>query len=162
MDPQTPIALSPAGLDEDTLDGLKSLIAANEGSHEILSEAAKQVEDPEVQTLFRNIADTRQRQAGALRDFVQLNYEKAPEDGTLGDQIREQWVKFRGALNGGDPYVLLIEAERAEDRIKDAYKDVIEKTAGSPVNDVLHHQLRAVKTQHDAVVMARDNAKRAK
>lgn len=72
------------------------------------------------------------------------------------------WVDLRSALNGGDNYVVMIEAERSEDRIKEKYESVLEETAGSPVNDVLMRHLRAVKGWHDQVRRLRDDIKQVK
>lgn len=63
---------------------------------------------------------------------------------------------MRGELNGGDPYVILIEAERGEDHIKEAYEDVLKETAEDAVNDVLTAQYAIVKAGHDQVRDSRD------
>ena len=60
-------------------------------------------------------------------------------------------------MNGGDPYVILIEAERGEDHIKEAYEEVLKETAGSAMNDVLTDQYAAVKAGHDKVRDLRDS-----
>lgn len=63
---------------------------------------------------------------------------------------------MRSKLNSGDAYVILIEAERGEDHIKDAYEDVLKETAGSAMNDLLQSQYAKVKAGHDKVRDLRD------
>tara|TARA_R110002072_G_scaffold87983_4_gene198243 strand:- start:2254 stop:2451 length:198 start_codon:yes stop_codon:yes gene_type:complete len=62
-------------------------------------------------------------------------------------------------VNGGDRTVLLIEAERAEDRIKGCYEALLKKAAGSPLNAVLLDEYRRVKSTHDLIRGLRDLAK---
>ena len=59
-------------------------------------------------------------------------------------------------VTNGDAYVVLIEAERGEDHIKEAYEDVLKATAGSAMNDVLQAQYARVKAGHDKVRDLRD------
>jgi len=147
-------------MDTDTIEKLNELIAYNLDSVEVLESAASRVENAPVAELFRQIISERRRQARELQGFVTINAEDPKNKGTAGGSIRKVWVDFRTALNSGDSYVVLIEAERAEDRILEEYKDVLKKTAGSPVNDVLMRQLRDVKGWHDRVRQLRDAAKR--
>jgi uncharacterized protein (TIGR02284 family) len=150
-------------METETIDGLKELIAYNLDSVEVLEAAASRVENAPVADLFRQIVSERRRQARELEGFVSLNAEevKDKEKGTTGGSIRKVWVDFRTALNSGDTYVVLIEAERAEDRIVGEYKSILKKTAGSPVNDVLMRQFRDVKGWHDRVRQLRDACKKS-
>jgi len=148
-------------MDKETIDKLNDLIAYNLDSVEVLEAAAGRVDNAPVAELFRQIVGERRRQASELRGFVNLNAEEAKTKGTAAGSIRKVWVDLRTALNSGDLYVVLIEAERAEDRIVGEYKDVLKKTAGSPVNDVLMRQFRDVKGWHDRVRQLRDSCKKS-
>ena len=148
-------------MEKETIDGLNTLIAYNLDSVEVLESAASKVDSAPVSSLFRQIATERRAQARELQGFVTLNAEEAKTKGTTGGSIRKTWVDFRASLNSGDTYVVLIEAERAEDRILGEYKDVLKKTAGSPVNDILMRQIRDCKSWHDRVKQLRDACKKS-
>jgi len=148
-------------METETIDKLKELVAYNLDSVEVLESAASRVENAPVADLFRQIVSERRRQARELEGFLALNAEEAKDKGTAGGTIRKVWVDFRTALNSGDTYVVLIEAERAEDRIVGEYKAILKKTAGSPVNDVLMRQFRDVKGWHDRVRQLRDACKKS-
>lgn len=145
-------------MDDKTISKLQDLIAENIDSSKGLAAAAEQIETPTTASVLRRIAQDRSMQAVELQKFVKFNREEPEDDGTFVGTLRRKWMAFRSTLNGGDERVVLIEAERFEDHIRDLYEDVLKKTAGSPVNDVLQRQHAAVKRQHDQVKALRDAA----
>ena len=52
--------------------------------------------------------------------------------------------------------VVLIEAERGEGAIEDAYEDVLIKTAGSPVNELLQRHLEGIKSSRRRIERLRE------
>ena len=99
--------------------------------------------------------------ASELQSLVDFNGEEAEDDGSVAAKTHRIWINIRSKINGGDPYVILIEAERGEDHIKEAYEDILKETAGSAVNDVLTAQYAKVKAGHDKVRDLRDAYKAA-
>lgn len=75
----------------------------------------------------------------------------------MGGSTRQAGLKFRSAINGANPQVVLIEAERAEDVIKTAYESLLKKTAGSAMNDVLMRHYSEVK-KHQAWMLQTTSA----
>lgn len=146
-------------LRKETLDGLQELIAYNLDSAELCDVAAKRADAVRTGDLFREIGGERRQQAIELQQFVRMDAEEPRDKGTAGGSIRKVWVDLRAAINRGDKEVIAIEAERAEDRIKSKYEDVLRETAGSPVNDVLMRQYARVKGWHDRVKAMRDAIK---
>jgi uncharacterized protein (TIGR02284 family) len=143
-------------MDSETIEKLQDLIQENFDSAKGLSQAAESIENVNTGTTLRRIATDRLAQAAELRKYVEFNREQPEDEGSFGGTMRAKWLKFRSTLNGGDAHVVLIEAERMEDHIRDLYEDVLKKTAGSPVNAVLQRQHRVVKGQHDQVKAMRD------
>lgn len=143
-------------LNDETLETLQDLIRVNIDSYKGFDEAADTIENAPISTLFRELAQQRRANAAELRQYVKMNDEDAEDSGSITGAIHRWWLSARGALNGGDDYVVLIEAERGEDSIKERYEDVLKKTAGSAMNDVLQRQYRAVKAGHDKVRDLRD------
>ncbi len=143
-------------LSDKTVKRLQKLIRANIDSCDGLREAADQVEDQGIANLFRDLANERSQMATELQECVEWNGEEAEDDGSVAAMVHRVWLDVRAALNGGDAHVILIEAERGEDHIKDAYEDVLKDTAGSAMNAVLQAQYVRVKAGHDRVRDLRD------
>lgn len=143
-------------LNPETIEALQDLIEANIDSKEILLEAVDAVDDESMEVLFGRVAQARAAHTQELSSYVRANDETPELEGSTGGTVRQTWLKFRSAINGGDPKVVLIEAERAEDVIKAKYEDLLVKTAGSAMNDILMRQFREVKQHHDLVRDLRD------
>ena len=143
-------------LNEATVKKLQKLIRANIDSYDGFRESAEELSDKKLATLFREIANERSALATELQNYVEWNGEEAEDDGSATAGVHRAWINVRSKLNGGDPYVILIEAERGEDHIKNAYEDVLKDTAGSAMNDVLLAQYSVVKAGHDKVRDLRD------
>ena len=94
--------------------------------------------------------------ASELQEYVAYNDQEPEEDGSVAAKTHRIWINIQSKINGGDPYPILIEAERGEDHIKDAYEDVLKATAGSAMNDVLLDQYGKVKAGHDRIRDLRD------
>ena len=149
-------------LEASTLEALHSLYATTAGSEGFYAEASKAAKDPVFIRLFAFLADQRAAIEAELAKHLALNLETPSEDGaSLKDALHATWMKMRALLNGGDPYVLLIEAERAEERIQADYERLIKATAGSAMNAVLLRQLGLLKTAHDRIRELRDLAAEA-
>lgn len=143
-------------LRDETIDKVQDLIQINIDSENGFAEAADKVKDTKIATLFRQLGTERSANAKELQTIVEWNGEKARESGSFSAAAHRAWLNVRAALNGGDASVILSEAERGEDAIKDMYEDVLKSTAGSAVNDVLTHQYAKVKAGHDKVRDLRD------
>ncbi|KLU01979.1 hypothetical protein RISK_006163 [Rhodopirellula islandica] len=143
-------------LNETTIEKLQKLIRANIDSYNGFHESAEELKDERLATLFRAIGDERSAMATELQQHVEFNGKEAEDDGSVAAKTHRIWINIRGKLNGGDATVILIEAERGEDHIKEAYEDVLKDTAGSAMNDVLSAQYAKVKAGHDKVRDLRD------
>ncbi|SMP41070.1 conserved hypothetical protein [Neorhodopirellula lusitana] len=143
-------------LNTETITKLQKLIRANIDSYNGFHESAEELDDVKLSTLFRAIGDERSAMASELQQFVEFNGKDAEDDGSVAAKTHRIWINIRAKLNGGDPYVVLIEAERGEDHIKEAYEEVLKETAGSAMNDVLSAQYAKVKAGHDKVRDLRD------
>ncbi|MGB7324756.1 MAG: PA2169 family four-helix-bundle protein [Rubripirellula sp.] len=143
-------------LDETTVDKLQKLIRANIDSYNGFHESAEEIDDAKLTALFKQLGDERSEMATELQKFVEFNGKDAADDGSVAAKTHRIWINIRAKLNSGDPHVILIEAERGEDHIKEAYEEVLKETAGSAMNDVLTAQYAKVKAGHDMVRDLRD------
>lgn len=138
-------------LRQETIEKLQTIIQANVDSRDGFQEAAEKIEDVQVATMFRKLAAERSSRAAELGQIVSANGVEPQLKGSALAALHRYFIDFRAALNGGNAYVILAEAERGEDHIKHLYESVLKETAGSAVNDVLQHQYAALKEAHDRV-----------
>jgi uncharacterized protein (TIGR02284 family) len=147
---------STRNLPAETVDKLQDLLQVNIDSENGFREAAEQVDDVALRRIFRQFADERQANAAELKTFISFNGERTVQDGSVMAALHRAWMDLKAALSSNDAKAVLNEAERGEDHIKNMYEDVLTKTAGSAVNDVLQHQYAKVKAAHDVVRDLRD------
>lgn len=143
-------------LRDETIQKVQDLIQINIDSQKGFAEAADKVKDQKIATLFRQLGSERQTNTQELQTIVDFNGEEPKDDGSFKATVHRAWIDVRAALNGGDASVILNEAERGEDAIKELYEEVLQETAGSAVNDVLTRQYAKVKAGHDKVRDLRD------
>ena len=148
-------------LNEETVEAVQDLIQANIDSANGFRESAEVIEDQQLSALFLSMASTRTDLANELKTHVSLSKERPRIEGSWLAALHRTWIDIRGKLNSGDPTIVLIEAERGEDFIKRAYEEVLKKTAGSAINDVLQRQYADVKKGHDSIRDLRDALKSA-
>lgn len=143
-------------LNDETVEQLQTLIRYNIDAHNGFKESAEEIDDDRLASLFRSMAEDRDANARELQTYVQFNGEEAEDDGSVKAAVHRAWINVRGKLNSGDPYVILIEAERGEDEIKEAYEEALKSEPGSAMSDVLHQQYARVKEGHDRIRDLRD------
>jgi uncharacterized protein (TIGR02284 family) len=143
-------------LTDDTIDHLQDLIKINIDSCQGLQQSAETIESDSIAGVFRQIARERQNHVHRLRSIVSMTDTEAEDSGSIKGSIHRWWLTARGALNGGDDHVVLIEAERGEDAIKSCYEDAIKNVTEPTVRQVLTDQYAEVKRGHDTVRDLRD------
>lgn len=142
-------------LKPETIDALQELIQVNIDSRDGFHEAADNIDDLSVSSLFRELASQRNSNVSELRTLVSSNLEEPQDSGSAAASIHRTWMDLRAALGGGVS-AMLSEAERGEDYIKSKYEETLKATAGSAVTDVLNRQYADVKAGHDRVRDLRD------
>lgn len=142
-------------LDEKTIETLQELIQINLDSQDGFQQVAEKTDDTRVAQLFRSLGQERGAQAEELKSLVMVNSETPEDSGSFAAAAHRVWIDLRAAL-GGDAKVMLIEAEKGEDAIKEKYEEALKDEPGTAVSDVLHRQYAAVKAGHDKVRDLRD------
>lgn len=145
-----------ANLRDETITKLQELIQFNIDSQKGFMQAAETIKDPTVAALFRRIASDRAENAVELKAHVAFNDDEPRNDGSMMGAMHRWWLSARGALSGGDDHVVLSEAERGEDAIKQKYEAVLKELPGTAMNDVIIDQYARVKDQHDGIRDLRD------
>lgn len=145
--------------DAATIDALRRLHATQRGSRDFYQEAARRATGDPIHTIFEDAARQREGHAAELAAYLTKYGTSEEQPVTARDRLRETWMKMRGLLNLGNHYVLLIEAERAEDRIKLIYQELLEASTGSAVAPLLRRQSEELQGIHHRVCRLRDRKK---
>lgn len=138
-------------LNKETIEGLQDLIAVNIDSAKGYHAASEKVGNQSLSTLFKELAQGRDRHAKALQSFVSWNGETPEDDGSVRGSIHRAWLKARAAINSGDEEVVLIEATRGDEHIQTMYKDLLKDNPGNAMSDVLHKQYAELKADSERV-----------
>ncbi|WP_437185506.1 PA2169 family four-helix-bundle protein [Planctomicrobium sp. SH668] len=146
-------------LKPETIKKIRELVQLNVDSRDGFEQAAKDVEDMTISTLFQSIAHQRREQAEELCKYIEWNHEEVDRSGSLAASMHRSWMSIRELFSTKKLYSILAECERGEDHIKQAYEETLLQTAGSAMNDVLTHQYAQVKTAHDRMRDLRDEHK---
>lgn len=145
-----------------TIAAIRDLIAANLDSSRELETAAAAIQDTGVARLLREIAVQRGEHVIELQNALTIRKIEANFAGTLTGTLRRLWLELRAAVQGGDPYAVLVETERAEDVIKKAYEAAVRECDDNPISVLLQAQFATVERGHDRVRELRDQAKLAR
>lgn len=138
-------------LRSDTLEALKDLARANIDSSKSFEEAANAIDDLQLKTMFRDIAQIRRANTASLRRYIQLNDEDVENHGSMRGALHRWWLNLRVTLQTENRLALVAEVERSEDAIKRAYEAILVRVSGNALSDVLHTQFREVKLHHDRI-----------
>ena len=143
-------------MSEDATAKMQELIYSLKNSIEHHREAADKVDDPTVRSVFGKLANERENLLETIGGFMEIAGETPDESSSMLGKLKTCWTSFRTSLNGGDPTVVLIEAERAEDALVDQFKNVLPQIAGNPVNDKMLSYFEQIKAGHDEVLAMRN------
>ncbi len=142
----------------ETVESLQDLVRALNDSAQYHREAADKIRnDDHVSSTLRTIATERSQICDNISGFIRLTEESPVEEGTFAGGLRTIWTSFRAGLNAGDPTVVLIEAERAEDAIVRKFKSILPQIAGNPINDQLNQYFQQVQKGHDRILALRNS-----
>lgn len=141
---------------DSTIKGLQNLIEINIDSAKGFEQAASTINEPRLNTLFRETGAQRAAFAVELKRFVASSGEKPEDDGSAKAALHRWWLNVRGSIKDDNAHSVLSEAERGEDAIKARYEEVLKDNPGTPVSDVLHRQYASVKAAHDRIRDMRD------
>jgi uncharacterized protein (TIGR02284 family) len=132
-------------LSEETLSTLQNLIQRNIDSRDGFNEAAQNMDNLTIESLFRELAAQRSEQASELGSLVALNRTAPQSRGSMAAAAHRAWMDLRSAMGGGT-MAMVQEAERGENMLKTAYESALVACAGSPVSEMLNRHYLAIKT----------------
>lgn len=133
----------------EKIETLNELIAVTRDSAEFYGDAATKADNPQLQSLFREMAASKGKLVGALSSEVSAEGAKADEDGTFRGSLNKLYGDVRAKLGGGD-YGYVAQLEASEDRILEAFNDTLtDQDTPATVRTAVQSYLPQVKAQHD-------------
>ena len=134
---------------EQKIDTLNELISVTRDSAKFYGEAASEAKNPQLQSLFRSMADSKNGIVGALSREVKSEGAEPKDSGSFQGSLHRLYGDVRGKL-GGDDYGYVSQLEESEDRMLHAYSDVLkDDDTPQPVKSVVSEYLPKVTAQHD-------------
>jgi len=133
---------------EQKIDTLNELISVTRNSAEFYGKAADEVENRQLQSLFRNMADAKCGIADSLSREVRSAGGEPKDSSGFQGSLHRMYGEVRGKL-GGDDYTYVEQLEASEDRMLDAYRDVVrDEDTPQAVKAAVNQYLPQVAEQH--------------
>lgn len=135
----------------EKIETLNELIAVTRDSAEFYSDAATRVDNPKLQNLFAELAESKNGLVGAMSRDVRSEGATPEGDGTFRGTLHKVYGDVRAKLGDSD-YAYVSQLEESEDRLLHAFNDVLQDSGTpAPVKDAVRSYLPAVKQHHDAM-----------
>ena len=134
---------------EQKIDTLNELISVTRNSADFYGEAAGEVGNPQLQSLFRNMADAKCGIVDSLSREVKTDGGEPKDSAGFQGSLHRMYGEMRGKL-GGDDYSYVEQLEASEDRMLDAYRNVLDDgDASQQVKSAVREYLPQVIEQHN-------------
>jgi uncharacterized protein (TIGR02284 family) len=96
--------------------------------------------DPEVKSLFLDIASQRSRFAADLLPHAQRLGGANAHDGTAAGALHRTWIDLRSAIFRNDPIAIVQEAERGERFSRGVYEAALDGILPPTARELVEHQ----------------------
>lgn len=130
---------------------LNELIAITRDGQHFYQHALDEVQDAELQQLFREMAETKDEVIQALTLSVLSEHEEPTRGGTLLGKLRELYADSRARLASDEAATYVAQLEDAEDRILQAFEEAM-ASAEPDVRALLAMELPKVRACHDRML----------
>mgnify|MGYP002621746661 CR=1 FL=1 len=148
-----------SAVNSNIIERLENLLLNNNDSQYGFHKAAEAMDDARLAGLFRDLARERSAHAAELQKWLMARGVKPRLEPLRTSALRRNLLDFLATLNGGDPAVILAEAERWEDDIEQHYESILQGDTvalDKATHDVLQRQYAAVVRTCDRVRRCRN------
>lgn len=134
---------------EQQIDTLNDLIQVTRDSAKFYGDAATKVENPQLKTLFTDMAQSKNGLVGAMSEQVKNAGETPADSGTFRGSLHQFYTDVRAKLGDTD-YAFVSELEQSEDRLLKAFNAVVKDgDVPAPVKQTVSQYLPTIREQHD-------------
>ncbi|MEO6138070.1 MAG: PA2169 family four-helix-bundle protein [Luteimonas sp.] len=135
----------------EQINTLNELIAVTRDGAEFYGDAAAKAKSPQLQTLFRHMADSKNGLVGAMSREVKSVGGSPEATGTFRGTLHQLYGDARGKLGSTD-YGYVAELEASEDRLLCAFDNVLKDDDVAPqVKEAVRGFLPKVREQHQVM-----------
>ena len=141
---------------EVTDDLIETLKDGREG----FKQAAENVKDPQLKSLFDDYSRQRARFVVELRSKSPNSDHRGTDvSGSSGGALHRGWINLKSALTGGDDHAILAECERGEDSAVEEFRKALNDGLPADVQQIVSRQYAEIKVTHDRIRDLRDASK---
>jgi uncharacterized protein (TIGR02284 family) len=141
-------------------DIIDNLIETLKDGQQGFKEAAENVKDAQLKSLFNDYSKQRARFLAELRSKAQSPDEREPKvSGSAAGALHRGWIDLKSALSRGDDHAILAECERGEDSAVEEYQKALNDGLSAPVRELVFRQFTEIKAVHDRIRDLRDATK---
>ncbi len=133
---------------EDTLDMLNDLIRTCKEGEEGYRTAADDVQNSELETMFRGYAKQRANFVRELEVEVERLGGKPYESDGLGAALHRGWMNLKASLSGGDAGAIIAACESGEDSALAIYDRAARTDVTGKTRTLIDKQFQQVKEVH--------------
>ena len=137
--------------EREVISTLNSLIETCRDGEQGFRQAAENLRDPVVKSLFSEIASERGHFAEELKHEVERLGGRPDEGGSASGALHRGWMDVKGAVTGKDDKSIISEAERGEDVAVKTYLNALKEPLPAGVESVVNRQYQHVREAHDRV-----------
>ncbi len=141
---------TPTGISSAHAGLLNDLLQLNRDSAEGFAKAKDLATSAKLKTLFESARVERTAAVKALEPLVRAAGGTPEKDLSVSGGLLRTWMKIREKLSPDGDKALIMEVERAEDEMKEAYQKAMQTSLPSAVKTVIEVQAHQVFAVHDA------------
>jgi len=146
-------------------DQIRDLLHMNIDSRDGFAYAGKRLGDKNssLSMRFHRYSHQRNDFFEKLKEIGQVNHDESTERGTIAASLHRTWMELRDELNDAvDVSAVVVEAQRGESYIKQAYETAIDAVIEPRLRDLLTHQYESVKESYSWLVGLKEEEERRK
>lgn len=134
---------------EEKIDTINELLAVTRDSAEFYEDASTKAGNPQLQSLFRDMAQSKNSLVGAMASEVRAEGAEPEKEGTFRGTLHRMYGDIRGKM-GDDDYGYVAQLEESEDRMLHKFEEVLQDGDTPPaVKEAVRSYLPTVKQHHD-------------
>lgn len=130
-------------------DVLQDLIQLARDGAVFYADAAREVKDPALVSLFNRMAAAKRELISALGGQLERFGADVPSNGTFGGALRKTYTEVLAKLSSNDGKVYVDQLEGGEDRLLEHFEDAINDADSVELRAQLTAHLPAVRATHD-------------
>ncbi len=138
-----------AGVSSAHVEMLNDLLQLNRDSAEGFAKAAELATSPKLKAMCMEAGAGRTTFATEIEPLVRAAGGTPEKDLSVSGSLHRTWMKVRETLSPNGDKALILEVERAEDEMKEAYTKAMAKQLPPTIMDVIKAQSTQVFRVHD-------------